>query len=123
MDVRREGGGHRTRFGEAAGAFSRVVEVFLVTCRQRWAPGAYNPRALGVSLGISGHRTDLMQEISEPVRDQAHTERELTYAGSGTDRTGNLTVRIGSTVSNTRPRSSGNRSESQPDVCNVISAN
>ena len=28
---------------------------------QRWAPGAYNPRALGVSLGISGHRTDLVQ--------------------------------------------------------------
>src|SRR5271155_3965577 len=90
---------------------------------QRWAPGAYNPRALGVSLGISGHRTDLVQEIPEPDRDRAHTERELTYAGSRTDRVGNLTERIGSTVSNTRPRSSGNRSESQPDVCNVISAN
>ena len=29
----REGGGHRTHFGDAAGAFSRVLEVFLVTCR------------------------------------------------------------------------------------------
>src|SRR5271155_1059520 len=97
--------------------------VVLCVCAQRWAPGAYNPRALGVSLGISGHRTDLVQEIPEPDRDRAHTERELTYAGSRTDRVGNLTERIGSTVSNTRPRSSGNRSESQPDVCNVISAN
>src|SRR5271155_2460043 len=32
-DVLREGGGHRTRFGDAGGAFSRVLEVFLVTCR------------------------------------------------------------------------------------------
>src|SRR5271170_1682120 len=53
---------------------------------QRWAPGAYNPRALGVSLGISGHRTDLVQEISEPDRDRAHTERELINAGLRTDR-------------------------------------
>ena len=53
---------------------------------QRWAPGAYNPRALGASLGISGHRTDLEQEVSEPDRDRAHTERELTYAGSRTGR-------------------------------------
>jgi hypothetical protein len=42
---------------------------------QRWAPSAYNPRALGVLLEISGHRTDLVQEISELDRERAHTER------------------------------------------------
>ena len=62
-----------------------VVEV-LIHWKQRWAPGAYNPRALGVSLGISGHRNDLVQEISEPDRDQAPTERDLANAGPRTDR-------------------------------------
>src|SRR5271156_4889412 len=84
---------------------------------QRWAPGAYNPRALGVSLGISGHRTNLVKSLLKPGRDRAQNERELIEAGSGTDRAGNLTERIGLTVSNTRPRSSGNQSESQPGQC------
>jgi hypothetical protein len=57
-----------------------------LTLVQRWAPGAYNPRVLGVSLGISGHRTDLVQEISEPDWDRARTERELVNAGPRTDR-------------------------------------
>ena len=92
--------------------------------RQRWAPGTYNPRALGVSLGISGHRTDLVKSLLKLDRDRAQNERELIKAGSGTDRSGNLTERIRLTISNTRPRSSGNRSESQPSVlynCNVKS--
>jgi len=41
----------------------------------RYALSAYNPRALGVSLGILGHRTDLVQEISERDWDRAHTAR------------------------------------------------
>src|SRR5271155_3633020 len=76
--------------------------------KQRWAPGEYNPRTLGVSLGISGHRTDLVQEISKPDRDQAHTERELINAGPRTDRWKSQTERIGLTVSNTRQRSECN---------------
>src|SRR5277367_3211284 len=68
------------------------------TFDQRWAPGAYNPRALGVSLGISGHRTHLVKSLLKPGRDRAQNERELIEAGSGTDRAGNLTERIGLTV-------------------------
>src|SRR5271154_5307500 len=84
------------------------IMLNLDTKRQRWAPGAYNPRALSVSLGISGHRTDLVQEISEPDRDRAHTERQLINAGPRTDRQKSQTERIGLTVSNTRPRSECN---------------
>jgi hypothetical protein len=53
--------------------------AFRLTHGQRWAPGAYKLRVLGISLRISGHRTDLVQEISEPERDRAHTEQELMY--------------------------------------------
>src|SRR5271170_729569 len=53
---------------------------------QRWAPGAYNPRALGVSLGISGHRADLVKSWLKPDRELVKTERELIKAESGTDR-------------------------------------
>ena len=35
---------------------------------QIWAPSAYNPRPIDVSLGISLHRTDLEREGSEPDR-------------------------------------------------------
>jgi hypothetical protein len=63
-----------------------ILFLYYVIPVQRWAPGAYNPRALGVSLGISAHRTDLVQEISEPDRDRARTERELVNAGPRTDR-------------------------------------
>src|SRR5881394_459198 len=76
---------------------------------QRWAPSAYNLRPLGVSLGISGHRTDLVQEISEPDRDRAQAERELTYAGSRMGTGDWQTVRVGLGVSNTRPIPSGYR--------------
>jgi hypothetical protein len=36
-----------------------VAELYAV--KQRWAPSAYNPRALDVSLGIPGNRTDLVK--------------------------------------------------------------
>src|SRR5436190_1595615 len=70
---------------------------------QRWAPSTYNLRPLGVSLGISGHRTDLVQEISEPDRLRAQAEREFTYAGSRLRSGAWQSVRVGLGVSNTRP--------------------
>jgi hypothetical protein len=50
--------------------------------KQRWAPSAYNPRALGVSLGISGHRTDLVKTQLKRGRERVKTERELIKARS-----------------------------------------
>ena len=44
-----------------------------------------------------------MQEISEPDRDRAQAERELTYAGSRMGTGDWQTVRVGLDVSNTRP--------------------
>ena len=41
----------------------KIVEEKL---DQRWAPIGYNPNPIGLLLGISVHRTDLEQEVSEP---------------------------------------------------------
>src|SRR5438477_2186268 len=89
--------------------YNCIYQVLIIYQSQRWAPSAYNLRPLGVSLGISGHRTDLAQEISEPDRDRAQAERELTYAGSRMGTGDWQTVRVGLGVSNTRPIPSGYR--------------
>ena len=68
---------------------------------QRWAPSVYNLRPLSVSLEISGHWTDLVQEISEPDRDRAQAEREVTYVGSRMGTGDWQTIRVGLGVSNT----------------------
>src|SRR5579859_3429607 len=87
---------------------------------QRWAPGAYNPRATDFSLGISLHRTDLVktQELPE-TRPGSGLDRARTHQGRvGTDKTRNQTEQVRLTVSNTQPRSIGYRLESLPGVCN-----
>ena len=45
----------------ASRVFSTLRRWRSLGCSQRWVPSEYNPRALGVSLGISGHRTDLVK--------------------------------------------------------------
>jgi len=37
------------------------LNIYSEVLRQRWVPSEYNPSALDVSLGISGHRTDLVK--------------------------------------------------------------
>src|SRR5579859_2069274 len=77
---------------------------------QRWAPNGYNPNPIDLSLGISVHRTDLKQEVSEPDRVSGLDRAETPQGRVENEHEGQQTERVGLRVSNTRPISIGYRS-------------
>src|ERR1700685_4016533 len=101
---------------------TRIQSVIPSNLKQRWAPGAYNPRALGVSLGISGHRTDLVQgNIStRPGSCSYRASTHLRRIENGQEVSSDRAVRVDSLKYSVRV---GYGSESQPNVCNVMCTN